>query len=66
MYKLGLKSRDQQDCFPSRGSTGESVPLLYLASMGCFIPWLVVPYSPFRLLSDFPAIIPHIRMLVTT
>ena len=60
MPKLGLKSRDQQGCFPSRDSTGESVPLLYLASMGCFIPWLVVPSSPFRFLSDSPAIIFHL------
>lgn len=60
MYKLGLKSGISRTVFPSGVPTGEPVPLLYLASMGCFISWLVVPSSPFRFLSDFPAIIFHI------
>lgn len=32
-------------CAPSGGSTGESLPLLSLASRGAHIPWLVDPSS---------------------
>ena len=51
----GLKSKGQQDCFPSGSSGGESVSLPFMQLLQADrIPWLVAPSSVFKARNHIP------------